>query len=85
MTPEMNCIKLHAASGFKHGYRSAGVRHVCGHYKQIIHLVGVSVQLIFPAQSSDGAVGNGFHRQFPHHHSLSLRRHRRQRLQPHSL
>ena len=25
----MYCIKLHTASGFEHGYRSAGVRHVC--------------------------------------------------------
>ena len=29
MTPEMYCIKLHDASGFEHGYRSAGVRHLC--------------------------------------------------------
>ena len=29
MTPEMYCIKLHAASGFENGYRSAGVRHLC--------------------------------------------------------
>ena len=29
MTPVMYCIKLYAASGFEHGNRSAGVRHLC--------------------------------------------------------